>query len=71
MTDPKIKELAMHIFNSVESLSPYNRGSSEHRIYTAGWLAAHLARILQHDRLARNEFEDRVREQRQGPAAGD
>jgi hypothetical protein len=71
MADHKRKQLAMHIFNTVESLSPYYRGSKEHRVYVAGWLAAHLARILQHDRPARRQFVDKIREQRQGPAAGD
>jgi hypothetical protein len=71
MADHKIKELAMHILNTVETVSPYYRGSKEHRVYVAGWLAAHLATILQHDRPARRQFEDKIREQLRGPAAGD
>jgi hypothetical protein len=71
MADYKIKELAQHILTSVESVSPYYRGSSEHRLYVAGWLAAHLATVLQHDRIARNQFEDKIRSQLKGPAAKD
>jgi hypothetical protein len=71
MTDHKIKELALHLLNTVETVSPYYRGSNEHRVYVAGWLAAHLATILQHDRIARREFEDKIRAQRKGPAAKD
>lgn len=69
MSQRDIHELARKIIHSVESVSEQD-DKERHRLYLIGFLAGHLASILQADPILRREFFAKIeRIKGKGPAA--